>query len=329
MKIGLTYDLKSVYLKNGYTEDEVAEFDSEETITGIEQALKDIGFVSERIGNIKELTAALVSGKKWDLVFNICEGMFGQGREAQVPALLDAYQIPYTFSDPLVLALTLNKGMTKRVIRDCGIPTAPFLVIESLQDLTDFDMKFPVFVKPNSEGSGKGIGANSVADNFESLKSICAKVLHTYNQPVIIEKLLTGREFTVGILGTGKKAEAVGVMEILIKSDAEEQTYSSFIKQHYQGRVDYKLAEGEIEENCKTISLKAWKALGCRDAGRIDLKMDENGILNFIEVNPLPGINFIHSDLPILLYKKGWSYKQLIEAILHSASERMINKVSL
>ncbi len=106
--------------------DEVAEFDSEETIEGIESALHKLGHKTERIGNILQLADALVNDKRWELVFNICEGYYGMGREAQVPALLDAYKIPYTFSDPLTLSLTLHKGLTKRVIRDAGIPTAQF-----------------------------------------------------------------------------------------------------------------------------------------------------------------------------------------------------------
>ena len=127
--IGLSYDLKKDYLVEGYTEEEAAEFDSEDTIEGIERAISNYGCKTERIGNFKNLVTQVAKGKRWDLVFNICEGMYGLGREAQVPALLDAYRIPYTFSDPLMLSLTLHKGYTKQVIKDFGIPTAPFLII--------------------------------------------------------------------------------------------------------------------------------------------------------------------------------------------------------
>lgn len=323
MKIGLTYDLKSVYLKNGYAEDEVAEFDSEETIEGIEQALNELGHATERIGHFKELAQALLDGKRWELVFNICEGLHGIGREAQVPALLDAYDIPYTFSDPLVLSLTLHKGMTKRVIRDAGIPTAPFHLIESEEDIEKCTLPFPLFIKPVAEGSGKGIGARSVVNDPEELRSESISLLRTYKQPVLVEKLLTGREFTVGILGTGKNARVVGVMEVKISQEAEEQAYSRFIKENYHGRVNYNLVEGAVKAACERVSLDAWRVLGCRDAGRIDLKMDENDVPNFIEVNPLPGINHIHSDLPIMLYLQGWNYKQLIAKIIQSATERI------
>ena len=121
MKIGITYDLRSEYLAMGFSDDETAEFDRDDTIAAIENTLQALGHETERIGHIKQLAAALVAGKRWELVFNIAEGMYGIGREAQVPALLDAYAIPYTFSDPLVMSLTLDKAMTKRVLRDAGV----------------------------------------------------------------------------------------------------------------------------------------------------------------------------------------------------------------
>ena len=142
MKIGMTYDLREDYLTKGFSEEETAEFDRPDTIEAIEGALRSLGYQTDRIGNIQDLTRRLAFGDRWDLVFNIAEGLNGYGREAQVPALLDAYGIPYTFSDPLVLALTLHKGMTKRVIRDSGIPTPDFYVVESVSDVDKIDLPF-------------------------------------------------------------------------------------------------------------------------------------------------------------------------------------------
>jgi len=323
MNIGLTYDLRSEYLAEGFTPDQTAEFDSEETIIGIETALKGLGHQTFRIGHIRNLVKQLSDGERWDLVFNICEGMYGIGREAQVPALLDAWQIPYTFSDPLVLSVTLHKGLTKRIIRDAGIPTAPFFIVEKAGDISHCPLSFPVFLKPVAEGSGKGIGPNSIANDFISFEKECHRLLQEYKQPVLVEKLLTGREFTVGILGTGENARIAGVMEVSIKPDAEESTYSRFIKENYVGRVDYRIVEGPLTDECGKICLDAWKVLGCRDAGRIDLKMDENGIPNFIEVNPLAGINHKSSDLPIMMYLQNKTYLTLISAIIESANERI------
>ncbi len=135
VKIGMTYDLRDDYLAEGYGEEETAEFDHPATIAAIEGALRDLGYETDRIGHIRALAKRLIAGERWDLIFNIAEGLRGFGREAQVPALLDAYDIPYTFSDPLILTLTLHKGMTKRVIRDLGIPTPDFAVIESPEEI--------------------------------------------------------------------------------------------------------------------------------------------------------------------------------------------------
>ncbi len=130
--------------------------------------LQKTGFETEKIGNVKALCKLLVEGKKWDLVFNICEGFYGIGREAQVPALLDAYNIPYVFSDPLVMALTLHKGMTKSVIRDAKIPTADFVVIHSIEEIKNVNLPYPLFVKPVAEGTGKGITGKSVIENVSA-----------------------------------------------------------------------------------------------------------------------------------------------------------------
>ena len=128
MLVGLTYDLRDEYLAEGFSHEETAEFDKEETIAGIENALIENGYKVERIGHVRNLSKKLVEGKRWDIVFNIAEGMYGLAREAQVPCLLDAYNIPYVFSDGLVLALALHKGLTKRVIRDAGLSTPDFFV---------------------------------------------------------------------------------------------------------------------------------------------------------------------------------------------------------
>ena len=330
MIVGLTYDLRDDYLKEGYSEEETAEFDAEVTIDAIDSTLQSLGFQTQRIGNIKSLVKALHGDQKWDLVFNICEGMYGIGREAQVPAILDAYKIPYVFSDPLVLALTLHKGHTKRVVRDFGIPTADFEVVNTLFDVEKVNLPYPLFVKPVAEGTGKGIDSKSIVDSPLKLVDICEELLNRFNQPVLVETYLSGREFTVGIIGTGEKARVIGVMEIVVTEKAAEPVYSLLTKETWHGTVDYPMATGQDHEICAETALKAWRALDCRDGGRIDLKMDENGIPNFIEVNPLAGLNPDHSDLPMLASKNGISFKQLIGTIMDSALERVrtLNTIS-
>ncbi len=330
MIVGLTYDLRDDYLKEGYSEEETAEFDAAVTIDAIDSTLQSLGFQTQRIGNIKSLVKALHGDQKWDLVFNICEGMYGIGREAQVPAILDAYKIPYVFSDPLVLALTLHKGHTKRVVRDFGIPTADFEVVNTLSDVEKVNLPYPLFVKPVAEGTGKGIDSKSIVDSPLKLVDICEELLNRFNQPVLVETYLSGREFTVGIIGTGEKARVIGVMEIVVTEKAAEPVYSLLTKETWHGTVDYPMATGHDYEICAETALKAWRALDCRDGGRIDLKMDENGIPNFIEVNPLAGLNPDHSDLPMLASKNGISFKQLIGTIMDSALERVrtLNTIS-
>jgi D-alanine-D-alanine ligase len=330
MIVGLTYDLRDDYLKEGYSEEETAEFDAAVTIDAIDSTLQSLGFQTQRIGNIKSLVKALHGDQKWDLVFNICEGMYGIGREAQVPAILDAYKIPYVFSDPLVLALTLHKGHTKRVVRDFGIPTADFEVVNTLSDVEKVNLPYPLFVKPVAEGTGKGIDSKSIVDSPLKLVDICEELLNRFNQPVLVETYLPGREFTVGIIGTGEKARVIGVMEIVVTEKAAEPVYSLLTKETWHGTVDYSMATGQDHEICAETALKAWRALDCCDGGRIDLKMDENGIPNFIEVNPLAGLNPDHSDLPMLASKNGISFKQLIGTIMDSAMERVrtLNTIS-
>lgn len=323
LTVGLTYDLRSDYLKEGYSEEETAEFDSEITISSIENTLRELGYNPQRIGNVKALINALNKGLRWDIVFNIAEGLYGIGREAQVPALLDVYKIPYVFSDPLVLSLTLHKGLTKRVIRDCGIPTANFAIIEKLSDLTHVNLSYPLFAKPVAEGTGKGIDSRSKVSSKPELEIICKELLVRFNQPVLVEEYLPGREFTVGVVGTGTEAKVVGAMEIVITAKAKESTYSYHTKENWRGVVEYPMATGDVEIKCAEVALNAWRSLGCRDGGRVDLKMDANGIPNFIEVNPLAGINPEHSDLPMLAGKKGISFNQLIGMIMNSAITRI------
>ena len=176
MRIGVAYDLRADYLAAGFSEEDTAEFDSEITIDAICAALAGLGFTPVRIGNVKKLVEALARGERWDGVFNFCEGLKGVSREAQVPALLEVYDIPYVFSDPLTSALTLDKAMTKRVVRACGVPTADFALIEKIEDARKIELPFPLFLKPVAEGSGKGVNAKSKVDDRAALRKRCGGI---------------------------------------------------------------------------------------------------------------------------------------------------------
>ena len=323
VKVGLTYDLRNDYLALGYSEEETAEFDRDDTIYAIEGALNAAGYGTDRIGHVRSLLGRLLAGDRWDVVFNIAEGLSGYGREALIPALLDAFTIPYTFSDALVLALSLHKGMTKHVIRDLGIPTADFTIVETDDDVDRLDLPFPLFAKPVAEGTSKGITASSIVSTREELRGCCGLLAARFRQPVLVETFLPGREFTVGIIGTGRNAMAVGAMEVHLRAHAEAGVYSYLNKERYEELVTYRLAEDETAKQAKEIALAAWRGLGCRDAGRIDLRADASGTLNFLEVNPLAGLHPAHSDLPIICSLAGISYQELIDKIMISAMERI------
>jgi len=324
LRVGLTYDLREAYLAAGYSKYETAEFDRTDTIDAIETTLMELGYQVDRIGNVRQLVGRLASGDSWDLVFNICEGMHGIGREAQVPALLDAYQIPYVFSDTLVCALTLHKGMTKDVVRAAGVATPDYRIVRTAADAGKVGLDFPLFAKPVAEGTGKGISANSKISSKAQLQRVCRQLLKEYpGQPVLVERFLPGREFTVGILGSAGDATALATLEILLLDGADAEVYSYRNKDEYDHLVQYRLlADGKLRRQIEELALNSWRALGCRDAGRIDIRLDEHGDCHFLEVNPLAGIHPQHSDLPIMARLAGMDYGTLIGLIMASALQR-------
>ena len=322
MTVGITYDLRSEWLALGYTELETAEFDRDETVDAVEAALRAEGFTTERVGNFRGLMSALAAGRRWDLVFNFCEGMYGLGREALVPALLDEHRIPYTFSDPAVLAVCLHKGLTKRVVRDAGVRTPDFATVQVIADVEEVSLPYPLFAKPVAEGTGKGVTPRSRISDAVELREVCQGLLQEYQQPVLVEEYLPGREFTTGVVGTGANAEAVGTMEVIMRETAEPHAYTYVNKEDCDERIFYELATGDDARSCAEISLRAWRALGCRDSGRIDIRMDSEGRVSFIEINPLAGLHPKHSDLPIICALAGMSFQDLIDRIIASARSR-------
>ncbi len=320
MRIGLTYDLRTWYLERGYTPEETAEFDKEETVAAIEAELIRLGHETVRIGNIFQLVEELAAGRRWDMVFNIAEGLYGDGRESAIPALLDQYRIPYVFSGPVVMGLSLNKQMTRIIVSAAGVPVAPGFVVATAADLENLpSLQFPLFVKPVAEGTGKGITARSMVTDHESLTELVTGLLNEYNQPVLIEEYLPGREFTVGITGSGSEARVTGGMEVICRDNLP---YSVEVKENYGDYVQYRPYDEEARRECDEVALKAWRAIGAVDAGRVDLRTDRHGRICFIEVNPLAGLNPVHSDLPILSRYNGTGFSDLIRMIMESALKR-------
>ncbi len=322
MRIGVTYDLRSDYKAMGYSDEETAEFDSEVTIDAICDSLAGLGWTVSRIGNVRRLVEKLGAGERWDAVFNFCEGLKGVGREAQVPALLEIYDIPYVFSDVLTSAVTLDKAMCKRIVRDAGIATADFAVVESLAELKTIRMPFPMFVKPISEGSGKGIGAKSKVTNRTQLRETTASLLDKFRQPVLVETFLSGREFTVAITGTGDEAEVLGASEICRKANWVGEGYGYENKEHWHDKVEIIGADPASLKSAGDVALAAWRVLRCRDGGRVDIRNDADGVPHFIEVNPLAGLRPEYSDMCFIATREGLTYQDLIGKIMASFLRR-------
>ena len=321
MRIGFTYDLRDDYLREGYSAEDTAEFDAVETIDAIDAALVALGHTVDRIGGVRNLAARLTAGERWDLVFNYAEGMFGFAREAQVPSLLDAFQIPYTFSDGLVFALTLHKGMTKHIVRSLGVRTPDFVVVSSAAEAEAVTLPFPLFVKPVASGSSVGVSAMSHVTDAASLAATCRYMIERYRQPALVETFLPGREFTVGISGTADRARVIGVLEVTLTGDAEAHGYSYANKKQVNAR--YQVVNDGPAQEAADVALRAWNGLGCRDLGRVDCRCDRDGRVHFLEVNPLAGLHPVLGDLVILADLVGVSYQQLIESVITSACERI------
>ncbi len=319
----MTYDLRADYLAAGYGEEDCAEFDSESTIAGIADALERLGHRVDRVGGVRALAARLSTGARWTLVFNLAEGLRGRSREAQVPALLEAFNVPYVFSDPLTMAAALDKSVAKRLVAAAGVATAPWCVLAAADDVTTCRLAYPVFVKPLAEGSGKGCSAASRADDPRALRNAVSGLTAMFRQPVLVETLLPGREFTVGIVGNGRAARVLGVMEIELLAAAEAGLYSFHNKEEYENRVRYRLADDAVASRAGDAALAAYHGLDCRDAARLDFRCDDDGVPQFLECNPLAGLNPVRSDLPILARLAGYSFDDLMSMIVGAAVERL------
>jgi D-alanine-D-alanine ligase len=323
MHVGFVYDARDEYLAEGFSEVDVAEFDTEATIAEIAAALARCGCAVERIGRGTALARRLAAGERWDLVFSIAEGLSGRAREAQVPALCELFGQPYAFSDPLTMAATLDKAVAKRLVRDQGVPTAPFALIRHAEEARGVDLGFPLFVKPVAEGTGKGCDAGSVVRDRAELEAAAARLIARFRQPAIAEAFLPGREFTVGILGNAAEAGVIGVLEIAVRRDARDPVYSFENKELSESRVLYRLADDPEALRAGETALAAYHALDCRDAARLDLRSDRAGVPHFLEVNPIAGLHPTHSDLPMLTRFSGRSYDWLIGGILDAATGRL------
>ena len=323
IRIGFTYNVK----RQDKGDDE-AEWDPPETIIAIANALARQGHIVVHLEATPDLPRVLAEADV-DLIFNIAEGVEGRNREAQVPALCELLGIPYTGSDSATLAIALDKALGKKVLLQHDILTPKFQVMESARERLDADMKFPLIVKPNAEGSSKGIDAKNVVDTEEELRVAVKNCVEKYRQPALIEEYITGREFTVGLLGD-KRPRVLPPMEIKFKNkDNARPVYDYGVKQEWEQHVYYecpaKLSESELKAMEKIARATFW-ALDCRDVARVDMRMDADGRIYVLEVNPLPGLTPDYSDLVLIAKASGMEYDQLIAEIMVGGLRRMRDK---
>jgi len=331
--------LHSFHLQKNLTEqktnklsDMYAEWDTFETIDAVRAALAEFHHVT--LIEADENAYGKLQSHRPDIVFNIAEGFNGVSREAQIPAMLEMLNIPYTGSDPLTLAVCLDKSRAKEILSYHRIPTPNFAVINDIRDLRNISVVFPLIVKPLHEGSSKGIYNSSLARDNKELEREVDDILERYHEPVLVEEYLDGREFTVAVLGNGRDLTVLPIVEI--KFDTLPQGVNpiySYEAKWIWDRSDAPLdifacpanisleLRNEIESICK----KAFDVLRCRDWCRIDVRSDSKGRPHIIELNPLPGILPNPQDnscFPKAARAGGFPYNKLIQSVLFLAAQR-------
>lgn len=322
LRVGITYNLK----KHGASDipDSEAEYDDYDTILAIKNALEMIGCRVELLEATEELPAKL-AGSLVDIVFNIAEGTGGRGREAQVPALLNLYRIPFTGSDETTLCIALDKALTKRILATYHIKTPKYKVIRMDGKYQIGSLTYPVIVKPNAEGSSKGISSYSVASDAGGLRALLSRNMEQYRQDMLVEEYIDGREFTVGILGNGKDARVFPPMEIIYKQKRDYNIYCYEVKRNYLEHIRYECPadiDGDTQRKIENAARRIYEILGCRDFARMDFRLSPDGCPYFIEINPLPGLAPGYSDFPVIAESNGMDYNSLIRSILTAALKR-------
>jgi D-alanine-D-alanine ligase len=329
MKITVTYNLKK--RDDTLPADYFSECDSEDTINSITAALRTKGHMVEALDAEYPQLFSYFKKNRVDMVFNISEGKHGRLRESQVPAILDYLNIPYTGSHTFSLALAMDKALTKRILRAENIPTPNFQLFATGEEKLNPLLKFPLIVKPNYEGSAKGISISGVVNGEEALYGKIKELMRLYKQSVLVEEFIEGRELTAGIL-ENIKTVILPILEIDFSSCKESGEYFySWRMKEYRGNKELGLTpcfycpariDRATEARVKEIALKAHYAVGCADISRTDIRLSKDNTPYVLEINPLPGLNPRESNFPIMAYAAGLEYEDLIGAILASASRR-------
>jgi D-alanine-D-alanine ligase len=330
---------------DGMAQDQWDDLDSEKTANALVEAIRADGHICEFLeGNLTLLDTLQVF--KPDICFNICEGHFGDARESHIPSLLEMMHIPYTGSKVLTLALALDKPMTKRVIAFHNLPTPEFQTFERVNELLSPDMKFPLFVKPSREGTGMGVSRQSIVNNEEEMREQIGVIIDKYKQPVLVERYIEGREVTVGFIGNlvgpvaqrmpddenARRIQAglhfLPPMEVDLSPFTDSDTvYSNRLKVDLADKLNY-LCPAPITEEQKDelnwLAAAVFRVTGALDVSRVDFRLDmhDNFKPYILEINPLPGLSPIISDLVIEAAGEGTTHTELVNMILDTALER-------
>ena len=324
LRVGFTFNVKRVKPEIDGTRDMEAEYDSPKTIQAVREAIVAAGHEVVDLEATSDLPSVLAAGQI-DLVFNMAEGIKGRNRESQVPALLELLDIPYSGSDPAALSVALDKALAKKIVRSHGILTPDFVQLITGKERLPKDLRYPLIVKPNAEGSSKGVHATSVVENEDQLREAALKMIAKYDQPALVEGYIGGREFTVGLLGE-RRPKVLPPMEVVFLDQGEKRPVYSFeFKQDWSTKIRYDVPaklEPQQQKALERAARECFIALGCRDVARVDFRMDEQGKIYFLECNPLPGLTPDWSDLVLIAKAAGIEYNALISEILSPAIRR-------
>ena len=324
MRVGLTYDVKTDWQwQEGDPPDANAEFDKPETIEHIAAALEFGGHTVVRIGNVQSLLRQ-IENLSVDIVFNICEGIRGRNRESEVPVILEMNGIPFVGSDGLTLGITLDKAVAKKCFIADGVPTPSFFVARNADDLPqEDDLHFPLIVKTSYEGTSKGLTEASRVHDLQGLRRQVDLITRTYHQPALVEAFIPGMEFTVAVLGNGPY-QPMPVVQVSIDGDVDlgERFYTfDYVTSSSLRYVCPPKISPELKQTLREMAVKAYRSVGCFDFGRVDFRVDDQGLPYVLEVNPLPSLG--HDDIfnifPRLI---GSNYNEIINRILNYSCDR-------
>jgi len=322
-RIGLTFNLRRVAVGSAGTDDQ-AEYDSPETISKLKEAIASYGHEVVELEATPELPTILPASQV-DVVFNIAEGIEGRARESQVPAILELLGIPYTGSDATALSLALDKGLAKRIVAEAGFNTPAFLLMMTGKERLPKGFEFPAIAKPVAEGSSKGIFGTGVVHSEKDLRELAREMAEKYRQATLVERYLPGREFTVALLGE-RRPRVLPPMEVVFTDSAEEFPTYSFTSK-FDGKsvrldVPARDVSKSLRQQMDRLARGVFTVLGCRDLARVDMRLDHQGKLHFIECNPLPGLSPGFSDFCLIAEAAGMDYRTLVGEIMAPAIRR-------